>query len=126
MLSASLISSLIIGMSLANGPTGAIKGHIEIGPLSPVQRVGEKQHVPPAMYKGLMVQMSKLKTYSSKALIATVDKSGHFEFKKVVPGSYRLQIIFPPTNSMKADPITVQVQGGKPTTAKLRVDTGIR
>jgi hypothetical protein len=127
-MSAFLALSIIItgGCSSLNRASGTLGGHVDIGPLQPVQRVGEPQPTPsPEMYAAWQIVV--LSADGKREITrADIDSGGDY------------QIILPVGNYMvTAKPVnggglgmqrveSVEIFCGKSTKLDISIDTGIR
>jgi hypothetical protein len=112
------------GLELRQGPrSGHLIGHIEIGPLTPVQRPGDEPKVPPELYKKYRVEVQLLK--NGALTILHVDSKGNFA-ANLVPGRYRVSV---PARGLVPVPPAAQevvITAGSTVRINFRVDTGIR
>jgi len=122
-----------IALALSQTLTGTLKGHVDIGPLSPVQKIGVKETPSPAMYKGYEIHV-KAAPENAKMLTKVykrveIDKHGDFT-TTLSPGRYRVEVSQANTarrGFMHPFPGQyITVVAGKTVTTKLFIDTGIR
>ena len=105
--------------------TGILAGHVTIGPLMPVERVGQPTPAPPP------------ETYTARGLVIT--RAGGYATPVSVPfnpdGSYRLELepgqyvvdIKPlGMDSAAGLPAIVTIRAGQTVTLDIEIDTGIR
>ncbi len=112
---------------------GTLKGHVDIGPLRPVQRVGEKEVVPPAMYKHYNVtitmpgpQNGQMKSQLLR-LVRKVEFDGKGNFTvKLAPGTYQIGISSDAPARRLPESKEVKITANRTATVKFSVDTGIR
>lgn len=127
---ATLISALAFG---SEPKTGKLVGHVDIGPLSPVERPGPKPTVPPEMYKRYTVQILQPGPHNERMrshllrLVTELKLTDKGDFSvDLIPGEYRVGIkstqpmIHAPTDQF------VTISAGKTTKIAIRIDTGIR
>src|SRR5579862_4781014 len=55
----SLLLLLVVPAMSASPKKGTLVGHVDVGPLSPVEKVGEKKKVPPDVYKRYQVMVTQ-------------------------------------------------------------------
>ena len=131
-----IASCLLFAASVAASATepklGRLVGHVDIGPISPVERPGVKVKVPPEMYKHYTVLVTQPGPHNGQMksmmirLVARLklDSNGDFS-TNLRPGEYNLKV--EPTNKItRSDAKTVMIKAGQTTRVTLSVDTGIR
>src|SRR5258708_3481322 len=91
----------LAAVSLASSPQmGKLVGHVEIGPISPVERPGQKQVVPPSMYSHYEVlvtqhgpQNSRMKSHLVR-IVAHLKLSATGDFAMSLPaGDYQVSVV---------------------------------
>lgn len=106
-------------------PTGALEGHVNIGPLTPVVRQGQPEPTPPpevyAERKVVIFDASGQK----EIIRVDIDSSGNYRVA-LPAGSYTVDI-----NHLGIDrgldlPQTVEITAEKTTRLDIEIDTGIR
>jgi len=127
------IIALLVTLTMAASPKkGKLAGHVDIGPISPVQHIGKKDKVPPEMYKRYMVVVTqggprnqKMKSHLIR-VVANVKLSATGDYSvDLDPGEYQVgvngasRLLLPSTQGVK-------IIAGKTTKLNLHVDTGIR
>lgn len=103
---------------------GVVKGHVDIGPIMPVQRIGVKEVVPPEMYRAMKIVLLSADGKKELKRYPLTDQ-GDFEFK-FLPGKYRLTWDGPHARFRKPDPKLLDLQPGKTVKIDFNIDTGIR
>ncbi len=104
---------------------GTLQGHINIGPLLPVQRVGqETPTVPPEAYaaRQVIVYQADGKTVVIKV---TPDKDGNYRVE-LAPGTFIVGMARVGIDRARDLPATVTISSGKTTRLDIDIDTGIR
>jgi hypothetical protein len=130
-----VIGLFIAAATLGEGAskTGKLVGHVDIGPLTPVERPGVKKKVPPEMYKQYTVQVtqpgphnSHMKSHLIK-IVATLKLSANGDFStNLAPGTYDVRISSTKPMFRTLAPQEVKIVAGKTTRADIEIDTGIR
>ncbi|MGZ6346039.1 MAG: hypothetical protein ACXWNC_00510 [Anaerolineales bacterium] len=117
---------LTAGCSSGIQESGTLTGHVDIGPLQPVQRVGEPQPTPsPAMYAAWRIVVL---SEDGKREIADgeIDSSGQYQIKLTI-GKY--MVTARPVNGaglggQQVKPVEILM--GKTIHLDISIDTGIR
>ncbi len=128
------ITLAVAALALAQAPkTGKLTGHLDVGPLSPVERPGVKPKVPPEVYKRytiMVTQHGPQNGHVKSHLIRVVKQlpvsaKGDFSVD-LAPGVYQVGVS--PTDHMLRTPPAkeVTIVAGKTVKVDLYVDTGIR
>jgi hypothetical protein len=129
-----LVSAVIVSaFAQPVSKMGKLVGHVEIGPISPVQRQGQKEVVPPEVYKRYLVLVTQplIKTERMRSMairiVAKLKLSDKGEFSTdLAPGSYQVEV----TSPGRVMPVPVRkevmISARKTTKVTLKVDTGIR
>ena len=104
---------------------GTLQGHVNIGPLSPVERAGAPPPtVPPEVYAARQIVI-----YSSDGnkVVTRIspDAEGNYRVT-LAPGSYTVDMARVGIDRAKGLPTTVTVESGKTITLDISIDTGIR
>ena len=111
-----------------------LKVHLDIGPLSPIERPGQNIKVPPEMYKSyeahLFIADSPRKHAEKVLKTMSFDANGNFNLK-LTPGQYTVEVAranmkLNPRMLRISEPKFVRLFAGRTTELKLFVDTGIR
>ncbi len=104
---------------------GTLQGHVSIGPLSPVERVGAPTPtVPPEVYAARQIVVY----YSDGKKVVTrisLDAQGNYRVT-LAPGTYVVDMARTGIDRAKGLPATVTVESEKTTTLDITIDTGIR
>lgn len=117
-----------------NTKTGKLVGHVDIGPLTPVERPGHKQKVPPEMYKRYKVTVmqpgphnGQMKSHMLR-LVADLKLNSDGDFSTdLAPGEYRIEVhAVSPNSRPMPEAKTVNITAGKTTRVTFSIDTGIR
>jgi hypothetical protein len=117
---------LAAGCSSGSQESGTLTGHADIGPLQPVQRVGEPQPTPsPAMYAAWRIVVL---SEDGKREIARgeIDSRGQYQIKLTI-GKY--VVTAKPVNGVGLggqQEHTVEIMMGKTTQLDISIDTGMR
>jgi hypothetical protein len=115
---------LIAGAAVAAyRQNGTVEGHLDIGPLRPVQRPGQEPKVPPEMYKRYRVEFQLLQ--NGPTTVVPVDGRGNFT-ANLAPGRYRVSVPAKGVVPVPPPAQVVTVLSGKTLKLKIKVDTGIR
>lgn len=112
---------------------GRIVGHVDIGPLSPVERPGVKQKVPPEMYKHYRIVITQRGPHNEHMtshmirIVKDVPIGGNGDFSAdLLPGEYQVGIKGDQQSRRLPDPQTVMIKAGKTIRITFKIDTGIR
>ncbi len=126
-----ILLSLAACQSTGGGPLpqlvqpGFLEGHMNIGPLLPVQRVGEPAPtVPPEAYaaRQIIVYQADGKTIVTKL---TPNANGDYRVA-LAPGTYVVNLARTGIDRAKGLPVTITIDSGQSTRVNVDVDTGIR
>ncbi len=104
---------------------GSLEGHVNIGPLLPVQRVGEATPtVLPEAYAARQVVIYRAdgKTVITKL---TPDKNGDYRVE-LAPGTYIVGMARVGIDRARGLPATATITSGQATRLDIDIDTGIR
>jgi heat shock protein HslJ len=104
--------------------SGILQGIVTIGPITPVERPGEKPPIPPEVYEARKIMVYDK---AGKKLIQQVDIA--YEGRYVVhlkPGTYTIDINHIGVDSSDDVPQQVEIQLGITTRLDIDIDTGIR
>jgi hypothetical protein len=104
---------------------GSLEGHVNIGPLLPVQRVGDATPtVPPEAYaaRQIIVYQADGKTVVTKL---TPDKDGNYRVE-LAPDTYIVGMARVGIDRARGLPATVTITSGQTTRLDIDIDTGIR
>ena len=105
--------------------SGILQGIVTIGPITPVERPGEKPPIPPEVYEARKIMVYDK---SGKELIQQVDidsESGWY-VAHLKPGTYTIDINRIGMDSSDDVPQQVEIQLGITTRLDIDIDTGIR
>ena len=118
------VALLAWGCSWGPKATGILEGHVSIGPLVPVVRVGEPEPTPaPEVYAGRQIVVFS----GSGREIARVQIDGQGNYRLALPaGSYRVDINHAGIDSAAGLPAEVEILAGQTTQLDVDIDTGIR
>jgi heat shock protein HslJ len=103
---------------------GTLRGNVTIGPITPVERPGEKPTVPPEAYEA-----RKIFVYDKNRdkLIAQVDIDAHGYYKiGLKPGIYTVDINRIGMDRSSDVPKEIEISAGKTIVVDIDIDTGIR
>ena len=104
--------------------SGILQGLVTIGPITPVERPGEKPPVPPEVYEARKIMVYDK---SGKNLIKQVDIGGEGRYEaKLKPGTYTIDINHIGIDSSDDVPKQVEIQSGITIRLDIDIDTGIR
>jgi hypothetical protein len=121
------ILCLLIALSGAQRPQprpGRLMGHVKLGPVKPVERPGEKQTVPPALYKPYTVAIQAASA-KSPFMVIKLSNQGNFA-AELAPGNYVVSLRTSQKVMQLPPAQKVIITSGKTTNIKFEVDTGIR
>jgi hypothetical protein len=131
-----LASSLILALfTLAQGAgkTGKLVGHVDIGPLTPVERPGVKIKVPPEMYRQYTIVISQRGPHNGmmkshmRRLVANLKLSDTGDFStNLAPGDYLVAVRSEKPMRVPTPEQEVTIVAGKTKKVKIEIDTGIR
>jgi heat shock protein HslJ len=103
---------------------GILQGNVNIGPITPVERPGEKPTIPPEVYEA-----RKIVVYDKNRdkLIAQVDidSKGYYEVE-LKPGIYNVDINRIGMDRSSDVPKEIEIIAGKTIVLDIDIDTGIR
>ncbi|MBI4284030.1 MAG: hypothetical protein HY663_06135 [Chloroflexi bacterium] len=104
--------------------TGTLAGRVTIGPISPVQRAGEEEVVPPEAYAA-----RKIMVYDKNGskLVKQVDlgRDGYYSVK-LKPGIYTVDINHGGIDRSRDVPKKIEIRSGETVELDIAIDTGIR
>ncbi|HVT12545.1 MAG TPA: hypothetical protein VHE55_09775 [Fimbriimonadaceae bacterium] len=129
-----LLAASFIGLSIAApAKTGKLVGHVEVGPISPVERPGHPAKIPPSVYKKYTVMVTQRGPHNGQMhsmlirVIAQLKLSPTGDFKAdLPPGEYQVGVETPVQLMTKPSQQTIKIVKGKTTKVTIKVDTGIR
>ncbi len=104
---------------------GTLQGHVNIGPLSPVERVGAPPPtVPPQVYaaRQIIVYFSDGKKVATRI---SPDAQGNYRVT-LAPGTYVVDMARTGIDRAAGLPATVTITSAQTTTLDISIDTGIR
>ncbi len=104
---------------------GTLQGHVNIGPLSPVERVDiPTPTVPPQVYAARKIVIYYADGQKEVTRVSP-DAQGNYKVT-LAPGTYVVNLA--PTGIDRAQglPATMTIESGKTTTLDISIDTGIR
>jgi hypothetical protein len=119
-----LLFAMLLSCALAASHPGVIEGHINIGPLSPVEHVGGPTTAALAeAYRSLKVTVFAADGKTEVAQL-TPDSQGNFR-QSLAPGTYVLDV--PRSRMTKANlPQTITIVSDQTVHVDINIDTGIR
>ncbi len=104
---------------------GSLSGHVTIGPLLPVQRVGEATPTtPPDAYAARQVIVYRADGKTAVTRL-TPDKDGNYRVE-LAPGTYVVAMARAGIDRARDLPATVTIASGQTTRLDIDIDTGIR
>ena len=111
--------------SPSNAGKGILEGQVTIGPLMPVQQVGEPEPTPaPEVYAERQVVVY---SQDGKKEIARVQIGADGSYRvELAPGAYLVDINHLGIDSSKDLPVVVQINLNETTRLDIGIDTGIR
>ncbi len=104
---------------------GTLQGHVDIGPLTPVEKIGvPTPTVPPEVYaaRKLVVYQADGKTEAARV---SINGQGNYQVS-LPPGSYVVDLVHSGMDRGKNLPQTVEIRAGETTRLDISIDTGIR
>ncbi|MBX3117844.1 MAG: hypothetical protein KF784_02180 [Fimbriimonadaceae bacterium] len=120
-----MLLGILIAASAGFADPGDIAGQVSIGPLTPVQKVGEPEPpIPPELLKACKVIVTSSDGKTVVAKIALKHK-GFFR-SKLAPGEYLAHAELANAPNRMNDPVKVVIKAGETTRIELHADTGIR
>ncbi len=115
---------MLLGCSTTTTQTGVLEGTVTIGPIFPVERLGEKPPVPPEVYAARKIMVYDR---SGKNLIKQVDLSNNGTYRvELKPGTYLVDINHIGIDRSAEVPKTIQIKTGETVKLDIDIDTGIR
>jgi hypothetical protein len=120
-----LVCVMLAGSIMAGSEKpGFVEGHINIGPLTPVEREGApKPSVSVEGYAALQLAVFKADG-KTKVTDLALDKNGNFH-QPLAPGTY--VVAMPPRRITKANlPQTITIVSDQTVRVDIEIDTGIR
>jgi hypothetical protein len=133
-----LATAIALAQVPASGPAagprpGRLAGHVEIGPVTPVERPGHKVKVPPEWYKHYTISITQRGPQSGQMrshllkMVKQVKLSGEGNFSvDLNPGPYVVRVTCDSPNKRLPPSQDVMVTAGKTTQVDFHVDSGIR
>ncbi|MFC1955891.1 META domain-containing protein [Chloroflexota bacterium] len=105
--------------------SGILQGIVTIGPITPVERPGEKPPIPPEVFEARKIMVYDK---SGKTLIQQVDidSEGQWYVAHLKPGTYTIDINRIGMDSSDDVPQQLEIQLGITTRLDIDIDTGIR
>lgn len=104
--------------------SGILQGIVTIGPITPVERLGEKPPIPPEVYEARKIMVYDK---SGKKLIQQVDIDNEGRYVIYLkPGTYTVDINHIGMDSTDDVPQQLEIQLGITTRLDIDIDTGIR
>ena len=124
LLALAIVGLLLAGCSGSNTGTGTLEGRVTIGPISPVERPGEKPPIPPEVYEARKVMVYDS---SGNRLIREVDlgQDGYYS-TTLKPGTYVVDINHTGIDSSPDVPREIEINPGETVELDIDIDTGIR
>jgi hypothetical protein len=120
-----LVGSLAVACTPIPKATGTLRGHVTIGPLVPVVRVGEPDPTPaPEVYAARQIVIYKTNGKTEVAR-AEIDAQGNYEISLPV-GTYIVDINRIGIDSAAGLPTEVDIFADQVTVLDVDIDTGIR
>jgi hypothetical protein len=105
--------------------TGALTGHVTIGPLQPVQREGEPEPTPaPEVYAAWQIVVYTLDMRKEVAR-AAIDDEGNYAIE-LRPGTYTVMAQQATGRGLPQGTYAVGITAGQTTQQDIDIDTGIR
>jgi len=118
------IVPLLVSCVAGNQATGVIKGVVTIGPLSPVERPGEKPVIPCEVYSARKIMIyDKNRTTLLKQV--DIDCEGQYSVE-LKPGIYTVDINRIGIDRSPDVPEQIEVRTGETIELNVDIDTGIR
>ena len=120
--------------SQAAGPRpGRLSGHVDISPVTPVERPGHKAKVPPEWYKHYSISITQRGPQSGQMrshllkMVKQVKLSGTGDFSvELKPGAYVVSVTSDGGNKAMPPSQDVIVTSGKTAQVTFHIDSGIR
>lgn len=103
---------------------GFLEGHVNIGPLSPVQRAGETPVVPPEAYAARQIVVYK-EDGKTKVVQPKIDDRGNYRVT-LAPGVYVVDMARTGIDRAAGLPAKITIESDKTTVVDISIDTGIR
>ena len=103
---------------------GVLKGKVTVGPICPVERVGQPCPVPPEAYTSRQVIIYKTDGVTEVAM-QNFSADGSYEFA-LPPGTYIVKTASQGVGGSKDLPQTVIIKSGETVSLNFGIDTGIR
>ena len=104
---------------------GQLQGHVSIGPLTPVERVGvPAPTVPPEVYAARQIIIYK-EDGKTEVTRPRIDASGHYSVT-LAAGAYVVGMARSGIDRANGLPAQVTIESGQTTTLDIAIDTGIR
>jgi hypothetical protein len=124
-----LMVLLAAGLSLSGCATatvsaGTLQGHVDIGPLTPVERPGQTVTVPPSVYATVQIMVYSEDGSQFLQRVALSD-SGDYQVS-LAPGTYRVDFNRDGMRRSADVPKQVTIETGQTVTLNISIDTGIR
>jgi hypothetical protein len=109
--------------------TGTLEGAVIIGPIWPVERLGENRPVPPQVFEArkiIVYNESKTKALKTIDLIQIGHSSKASFSVQLTPGQYVVDITHGGIDRSGEVPKKIEIQSGQMVVVDINIDTGIR
>jgi hypothetical protein len=118
-------SVLLLGCAQKPRNVGTLEGHVTIGPLTPVVRVGEPTPTPnPDVYAARKIIVYKA---DGKTVFTEVNIDSQGNYKEELPvGTYVVDINHTGIDRAAGFPMQIKIAADAVTTIDINIDTGIR
>ena len=103
---------------------GILQGLVTIGPITPVERPGEKPPIPPEVYEARKIMVYD-KSGRNMIQLIDIDSAGRY-VAHLKPGTYTVDINHIGMDSSDDIPKQVEIQSGITIRLDIDIDTGIR
>ena len=123
-LMAVVMMAVLLAPACGDRETGALQGRVTIGPISPVQREGVKEEIPPEVYAARKVVVYDR---GGRRLVEEVDLEDDGRYRvDLKPGVYTVDINRTGVDSSDEVPREVEIRAGETVLLDIDIDTGIR
>jgi hypothetical protein len=119
----------VIGCQSTQQVPGTLQGTVTIGPIWPVERIGDSRPVPPQVFEARKVVVyNESKTVTLKTIdLLQIGQSSKASFSvQLTPGQYVVDITHGGMDRSGEMPKKIEIKSGQTVVIDINIDTGIR